>query len=135
MTKNNTVNLPDLKGYFGSHGGSFLPPQLQEIMDEITQAYLDIKDDPSFIEELAHLRKHYIGRPSPIFFAKRLTKQVDGADIYLKREDLNHTGAHKINHCVAEALLAKKWAKKRLLPKQALVSTELPSRPLLPYLN
>jgi tryptophan synthase beta chain len=84
-------------------------------MDEISQAYLDIKDDPDFITELAYLRKHYIGRPSPVYYAKRLSEQNGGAKIYLKREDLNHTGAHKINHCVAEALLARKMGKKRLI--------------------
>jgi tryptophan synthase beta chain len=115
MTNNARPVLPDEKGYFGTHGGSFLPPELQTIMDEISQAYLDIKDDPDFITELAYLRKHYIGRPSPVYYAKRLSEQNGGAKIYLKREDLNHTGAHKINHCVAEALLARKMGKKRLI--------------------
>lgn len=115
MTNNARPVLPDEKGYFGTHGGSFLPPELQTIMDEISQAYLDIKDDPDFITELSYLRKHYIGRPSPVYYAKRLSEQNGGAKIYLKREDLNHTGAHKINHCVAEALLARKMGKKRLI--------------------
>lgn len=115
MTNNARPVLPDEKGYFGTHGGSFLPPELQTIMDEISQAYLDIKEDPDFITELAYLRKHYIGRPSPVYYAKRLSEQNGGAKIYLKREDLNHTGAHKINHCVAEALLARKMGKKRLI--------------------
>jgi tryptophan synthase beta chain len=115
MTNNAGAVLPDEKGYFGTHGGSFLPPELQKIMDEIYQAYLDIKEDPDFITELAYLRKHYIGRPSPVYYAKRLSEHNGGAKIYLKREDLNHTGAHKINHCVAEALLARKMGKKRLI--------------------
>jgi tryptophan synthase beta chain len=110
-----TINMPDTKGYFGAYGGSFLPPQLQKIMDEITAAYIKIKDDPEYIEELAYLRKHYIGRPSPVYYAKRLSRENGGADIYFKREDLNHTGAHKINHCVAEALLARKMGKKRII--------------------
>ena len=112
----NTFNctLPDEKGYFGEYGGSFIPPELQEIMDEITVSYLEIRKDPEFIEELGDLYQHYVGRPSPIFHAKNLSEKY-GADIYLKREDLNHTGAHKINHCLGEALLAKKMGKKKLI--------------------
>lgn len=115
MTDTTIQKLPDEKGFFGPHGGSYIPPQLQKIMDEITEAYLNIKDDPAFIEELSHLRKHYIGRPSPVYYARSLSEQTGGARIYLKREDLNHTGAHKINHCVAEALLAKKMGKKKII--------------------
>jgi len=98
--------LPNEDGYFGEYGGSFLPPQLQDIIDQVTKAYEDIREDSKFKEELAYLYKHYVGRPSPIFHAKNLSAKY-GADIYLKREDLNHTGAHKINHCLGEALLAK----------------------------
>ncbi len=106
--------MPDANGYFGEYGGSFIPPELQTIMDEITQAYLEIRQDQAFIAELTDLYIHYVGRPSPIFYAKNLSKKY-GADIYLKREDLNHTGAHKINHCLGEALLAKKMGKKKLI--------------------
>lgn len=106
--------LPDEKGYFGEYGGAFIPPQLQTIMDEITTSYMEIRKEPEFLEELASLYKHFVGRPSPIFHAKHLSKKY-GADIYLKREDLNHTGAHKINHCLGEALLAKKMGKKKLI--------------------
>ena len=106
--------LPDEKGYFGEYGGAFIPPQLQSIMDEITASYMEIRKDPEFLEELASLYQHFVGRPSPIFHAKHLSKKY-GADIYLKREDLNHTGAHKINHCLGEALLAKKMGKKKLI--------------------
>jgi tryptophan synthase beta chain len=106
--------LPDDNGYFGEYGGSFIPPQLQEIMDEITVSYKEIRQNPEFIQELGELYKDYVGRPSPIFHAKNLSKKY-GADIYLKREDLNHTGAHKINHCLGEALLAKKMGKKKLI--------------------
>lgn len=106
--------LPDEKGYFGEYGGAFIPPQLQTIMDEITSSYEDIRKDPDFLNELASLYQHYVGRPSPIFHAKHLSEKY-GADIYLKREDLNHTGAHKINHCLGEALLAKKMGKKKLI--------------------
>ena len=107
-------SLPDEKGYFGEYGGAFIPPQLQSIMDEITTSYEAIRQDPEFLEELASLYQHYVGRPSPIFHAKHLSEKY-GADIYLKREDLNHTGAHKINHCLGEALLAKKMGKKKLI--------------------
>lgn len=107
-------SMPDEKGYFGEYGGSFIPPQLQVIMDEITDSYLKIKEDSNFLEELQDLYTHYVGRPSPIFYAKNLSKKY-GANIYFKREDLNHTGAHKINHCLGEALLAKKMGKKKLI--------------------
>jgi len=99
--------LPDEKGYFGEYGGSFIPPELMSIMEEITTAYDEISANPDFLEELSSLYQDYVGRPSPIFHAKHLSKKY-GSDIYLKREDLNHTGAHKINHCLGEALLAKK---------------------------
>lgn len=106
---------PDEKGFFGAYGGAFLPPQLVEVMQDITDSYMKIKEDPTFIEELEHLQQTYTGRPSPIYFAKRLTEAVGGAKIYLKREDLNHTGAHKINHCLGEALLAKRMGKKKVI--------------------
>ncbi len=107
--------LPDANGFFGEYGGSFLPPVLEPIIQEIADAYQKIKDDPVFKEELYYLQKHYTGRPSPIFHAKNLSEKQGGAQIYLKREDLNHTGAHKINHCLGEALLAKKMGKKKLI--------------------
>jgi tryptophan synthase beta chain len=106
--------LPDKDGYFGPYGGSFIPEELQKIIDEITEAYLTIRKDPGFLTELADLYKHYVGRPSPIFHAKNLSAKY-GSDIFLKREDLNHTGAHKINHCLGEALLAKKMGKKKII--------------------
>jgi len=106
--------LPNKEGYFGEYGGSFIPPELQTIMDEITEAYHEIRKDPEFITELTDLYQHFVGRPSPIFYAKNLSNKY-GAKIYLKREDLNHTGAHKINHCLGEALLAKKMGKKKLI--------------------
>jgi tryptophan synthase beta chain len=107
--------MPDNKGYFGDYGGRFVPPPLEPILAEIEEAYENIKDDPVFIEELLYLQKHYTGRPSPLFHAKNLSNSLGGAQIYLKREDLNHTGAHKINHCLGEALLAKKMGKKKLI--------------------
>ncbi len=109
------TDLPDEKGFFGEYGGRFVPPPLEPIMVEIEEAYEKIKDDPAFIEELLYLQKHYTGRPSPLFYAKNLSKELGGAQIYLKREDLNHTGAHKINHCLGEAILAKRMGKKKLI--------------------
>jgi len=106
--------LPDDKGYFGEYGGAFIPPDLQGVMDEITSEYKKIIKEQSFLDELAALYKNYVGRPSPIFHAKNLSRKY-GADIYLKREDLNHTGAHKINHCLGEVLLAKKMGKKKVI--------------------
>lgn len=111
----NAFQLPDGKGYFGGYGGSFVPPQLQEVLDEITAAYLQLREDEGFLEELGSLYNHYVGRPSPIFYARSLSEKMGGAQIYMKREDLNHTGAHKINHCLGEALLAKKMGKKTLV--------------------
>ncbi|TLX74730.1 tryptophan synthase subunit beta [Labilibacter sediminis] len=107
--------MPDKNGFFGEFGGRFVPPVLEPLMQEITDAYEKIKDDPVFTEELHYLQKHYTGRPSPVFHAKSLSTQLGGAQIYLKREDLNHTGAHKINHCLGEALLAKKMGKKKII--------------------
>lgn len=106
--------LPNEEGYFGEYGGSFIPPQLEVIMKEITEAYQSCRQDPLFQDELARLYKHFVGRPSPIFHAQNLSEKY-GVDIYLKREDLNHTGAHKINHCLGEALLAKKMGKKKII--------------------
>lgn len=111
----NTTNQPDEKGWFGEYGGAFIPPQLQAVMDEVTAEYEKIVQDPVFLEELSSLQIHYIGRPSPVYYAKRLSEAVGGANIYLKREDLNHTGAHKINHCIGEVLLAKKMGKKKVI--------------------
>ncbi len=114
-TSSGLVEMPDKAGYFGSYGGSFVPPQIQKVLDEITAAYGQIKDDAYFKEELSALYKNYVGRPSPIFYAKSLSEKYGGARIYFKREDLNHTGAHKINHCLGEALLAKKMGKKKII--------------------
>jgi len=110
-----TDNMPDSKGYFGEYGGQILPPEMQVIMNEIDAAYEEIRQTKEFQQELAELYAKYVGRPSPIFHAKRLTEHAGGAQIYLKREDLNHTGAHKINHCLGEALLAKYMGKTKVL--------------------
>lgn len=108
-------NMPDQAGYFGEYGGQLVPPELQTVLNEIDQAYQEIRQTPEFQQELAELFSQYVGRPSPIFHAKRLSDSLGGAQIYLKREDLNHTGAHKINHCLGEALLAKYMGKTKVL--------------------
>lgn len=106
--------FPDPQGNFGQYGGSFLPPAIQSEMEKITDAYYSISKSHEFISELRNIRKHFQGRPTPVYFAKRLSDQYGGR-IYLKREDLNHTGAHKLNHCMGEALLAKYLGKKKLI--------------------
>lgn len=105
---------PDSKGYFGEYGGSFVPPELQEEMDRITDAYYSISKSHKFISELRNIRKHFQGRPTPTYFCNNLSNKVGGR-IYLKREDLNHTGAHKLNHCMGEVLLAKYMGKKKVI--------------------
>jgi tryptophan synthase beta chain len=113
--KNSLKLLPNVNGYFGNYGGRQLPRELENIFTEIEKEYLKIKDDGDFQKEYSSLLQNYVGRPSPLYFAKNLTQKLGGAKIYLKREDLNHTGAHKINHTLGEALLAKKMGKKKLL--------------------
>lgn len=102
------------KGYFGKFGGNFLPEDLKQEFDRIDAAFNEAKNDPEFQKELNYLLKYYAGRPSPVFFARNLSKKY-GAEIYFKREDLNHTGAHKINHSLGEALLAKRMGKTKLI--------------------
>ncbi|MFE8070799.1 tryptophan synthase subunit beta [Marinobacteraceae bacterium S3BR75-40.1] len=115
MSKYKYAPMPDAKGFFGDFGGAEVPEPLGTIMTEIAQAYLDIKDTEAFQAELKDLQKHYVGRPSPVYHAKRLSEHCGGAEIYLKREDLNHTGAHKINHSLGEALLAKHMGKTKVI--------------------
>ncbi|MFI5293971.1 MAG: tryptophan synthase subunit beta [Thermodesulfovibrionales bacterium] len=103
------------KGYFGEYGGRFAPETLIPALEELETAYNDLKKDREFQRELAYLMKNYVGRPTPLYFAKRLTESLGGAKVYLKREDLAHTGAHKINNALGQALLAKKMGKKRLI--------------------
>lgn len=105
----------DEAGFFGTHGGRFVPPQLEAPIAEVAAAYAEARNDPDFAREYEALLADYVGRPSPLFLAERLTKHFGGARIYLKREDLNHTGSHKINHCLGEALLAKRMGKTTLL--------------------
>jgi len=108
-------STPDENGFFGKYGGAFIPPMLEKPFAEIQKAYEELKDSPEFIEELKYVRKHYQGRPTPISYAKNLTEHCGGAKIYLKREDLNHSGAHKLNHCMAEVILAKHLGKKKVI--------------------
>ncbi|WP_305857338.1 tryptophan synthase subunit beta [Balneatrix alpica] len=115
MSKFDFAPMPDAKGYFGEFGGQLIPPELKAIMDEIDLAYEEIRQQPAFQQELATLFNDYVGRPSPLYHAKRLSAKLGGAQIYLKREDLNHTGAHKINHCLGEALLAKYMGKTKVI--------------------
>ena len=107
--------MPDEQGYFGEYGGQVIPPELKQIMDDINDAYERVIQTPEFQQELAMLNADYTGRPSPLYLARRLSDHLGGARIFFKREDLNHTGAHKINHCLGEALLAKYMGKTKVL--------------------
>jgi tryptophan synthase beta chain len=114
-TKPYLRRLPNADGYFGEFGGADLPPVLAEECRRIDEAYRTIGNSHDFIAKLRDIRLHFQGRPTPVYYAKRLTEAVGGARIYLKREDLNHTGAHKLNHCMGEALLASYLGKKKLI--------------------
>ncbi|MGG3469867.1 tryptophan synthase subunit beta [Neobacillus pocheonensis] len=103
------------KGYFGEFGGSFIPEDLQQVMNVLEEQFLKYKDDPDFQEEFKYYLKEYIGRENPLTYAENLTKRLGGAKIYLKREDLNHTGAHKINNAIGQILLAKRMGAKRII--------------------
>jgi tryptophan synthase beta chain len=115
MTNFNFAAMPDETGFFGAYGGQFIPDELKTVMNDINDNYNAIRQTPEFQDELAQLFEFYVGRPSPLYFAKRLSDKIGGARIFLKREDLNHTGAHKINHCLGEALLAKYMGKTKVL--------------------
>ncbi len=109
------LKLPDERGRFGAYGGRYVSETLMPALLELERAYLEIKDDRKFQEELNHYLKEYVGRPTPLYFAERMTKECGGAKIYLKREDLAHTGAHKINNTIGQALLASRMNKKRII--------------------
>ena len=111
----NKDNFPDINGFFGEYGGKFVPETLMFALDELETTYNNLKDDPSFIEEFYKDLSHFVGRPSPLYFAQRLTEHYGGGNVWLKREDLNHTGAHKINNTVGQILLAKHMGKKRII--------------------
>ena len=106
---------PDARGLFGRFGGQFVAETLMPLINQLAAEYEKAKTDPAFLEELAYFQRDYIGRASPLYFAERLTEHFGGAKIYLKREDLNHTGAHKINNCIGQILLAKRMGKTRII--------------------
>jgi tryptophan synthase beta chain len=107
--------IPDVHGHFGCFGGRFVPETLMPALEELTAAYEQARQDVAFDDEFRYYLKQYVGRPSPLYFAERLTRHLGGARIYLKREDLNHTGAHKINNTIGQVLLAKRMGKGRLI--------------------
>ncbi len=107
--------LPDSQGYFGRYGGSFAAETLVHALDELNKAYAHYQKDPEFLSEFAYELKHFVGRPSPVYHARRWSEQLGGAQIWFKREDLNHTGAHKINNCIGQMLLARRMGKTRII--------------------
>ena len=110
-----SYSYPDANGHFGKFGGAFISETLTHAIDELKQAYARYQNDPEFQAEFAYELAHYVGRPSPIYHAARMSREMGGAQIYLKREDLNHTGAHKINNVIGQALLAKRMGKPRII--------------------
>lgn len=112
------VTTTEKKGRFGKFGGQFVPETLMTALNELEQAYEEARQDSSFQEELQDYLHNYVGRENPLYFAKRLSEHLGGPKIYFKREDLNHTGAHKINNALGQVLLAKRMGKKKLLLKQ-----------------
>lgn len=108
-------NFPDEHGRYGPYGGKFVPETLMPALDEVEEAYRAMQQDPAFQEELLRYQQTFIGRPTPLYLAERLSKHLGGPRIYLKREDLAHTGAHKINNALGQALLAKRMGKTRVI--------------------
>ena len=115
LNKNSYSQWPDEKGYFGQFGGRYVAETLMPLIMEVEKEYNNLKNDTSFKKEFEYYLEKYVGRPSPLFFAERITKDLKGAKIYFKRDELNHTGAHKINNCMGQILLAKKMGKKRII--------------------
>ncbi|TCU99098.1 tryptophan synthase subunit beta [Paracandidimonas soli] len=110
-----TYNLPDKQGHFGRYGGSFAAETLVHALDELRDAYEKYRNDPEFLREFTYELKHFVGRPSPVYHARRWSEQLGGAQIWFKREDLNHTGAHKVNNCIGQILLARRMGKPRII--------------------
>ncbi len=108
-------DFPDARGHFGPYGGVFVAETLMHALDELRQAYARYQNDPEFIREFQHELAHFVGRPTPVYHARRWSEQLGGAQIWLKREDLNHTGAHKVNNCIGQALLARRMGKPRVI--------------------
>jgi len=119
---------PDERGHFGIYGGRFVAETLMPLILELEKAYAQAKADPAFQKEMGGYLTHYVGRPSPLYFAERLTEHCGGAKIYLKREELNHTGAHKVNNVLGQILLARRMAKSALSPRPAPACTASPPR-------
>ena len=115
MTQTNLRTGPDANGLFGDFGGRYVAETLMPLVLDLAREYEAAKADPEFLEQLAYFQRDYIGRPNPLYFAERLTEHCGGAKIYFKREELNHTGAHKVNNCIGQVLLAKRMGKKRLI--------------------
>jgi tryptophan synthase beta chain len=115
MSKSSSAKVPDAQGHFGPYGGRFVPETLMQPLQELEDEYLRAQKDPAFQRELEYYLKEFCGRPTPLYFAERLTKELGGAKIYLKREDLLHTGAHKINNCIGQILLARRMGKTRII--------------------
>ena len=111
----NQYDFPDASGHFGQYGGVFVSETLMQALDELKDNYAKYQNDAAFLAEYHDELKHFVGRPSPVYFASRLTEKAGGAKIYFKREDLNHTGAHKINNVIGQAMLAKRMGKKRII--------------------
>ena len=115
MTQKSEYDQPDAEGFFGRFGGSFISETLSQVVEELHTAYGRYRDDPDFIAEFEEELADYVGRPSPVYYARRLSEEVGGARIFLKREDLNHTGAHKINNVIGQAMLARRMGKRRII--------------------
>jgi len=115
MSTNSYKNQPDERGHFGPYGGRYVAETLMPLILDVEKAYNEAKTDPGFWKELEHLAKHYVGRPSPLYSSQSTTEDLGGAKVYFKRDELNHTGAHKINHCIGQVLLAKRMVKTRII--------------------
>ena len=110
-----TYQQPDARGHFGPYGGTFVAETLIHALDELNGAYAAARNDPGFLAEFRSELAHFVGRPSPVYHAARTSRELGGAQIYLKREDLNHTSAHKVNNTISQALLARRMGKKRVI--------------------
>ena len=122
-------------GRFGEYGGQYVPEIVMNAVNELNEAYETYKNDPEFLAQLRQLYRDYANRPSLLYYAEKMTKDLGGAKVYLKREDLNHTGAHKINNVLGQILLAREWGKKESSQRQVQDSTELLQRLLQHYLT
>lgn len=132
MTRQEIYDQPDAEGFFGRFGGSFISETLAQAIEELHTAYRRYRDDPAFIAELEEELTDYVGRPSPVYYASRLSEETGGARIFLKREDLNHTGAHKINNVIGQASWRDAWGSSASSPRPAQASTALPPRRFVP---